>query len=954
MIYVSTIVYLGAVIRAINVEVSDVNVRPLSEPLVLYNFKDLEHQDIKDRIFEYAKKDNPNLNISIIDCNSDATTEILNLTEGQFIEAQLESKKAMKVNTDTVISWSVYKGVEKSKDFPMKVVALRDKISYKESWRDFGFNVHYISPDDVVVSQTRTRSAKVIAILDDIPEMVLFNSTSMAHYYGKASIIDALNKLSTRTSVDFEQCKKVFKEVGLQKGNSITATLISTFGIDGAEIYSEFIEDIKVAVDKIKKAVNVLRKKTDGTAKVSPAGEFSKVPKLMEYIIDGTDMLEPVKFNRAIKFSSAEQVSWFKSGNELLLGAMVCLYNDYANLVSTKPLDKDSASSEFGVQAFIDAKESTVNGADSESGSGNKEVQSEVQAAITQDSNRDNSRVGDAADENNFASSPLPIGGKFDISTTKSGSIPVSTGGTSINDLPIIPRAPKKERQMSMTSITDLDFVKVKKTNGQSMIDLELLEQDLKNSEIAKPKRSETSVLDELEKKLASLERPGAPKVPVVEESAPKNVAGDNAETSKDIAETAEAETDANDAAEAETDARNAEVPAEFNENDDKAGFEEAVADSKQLENEVYAILDKQSKESVDSKFESMEKFSKFESSRKPIEPLESPRTLSQLSISDKALIGESDKWMPDSLKGVIQEIDDVLEKSKEVSRQSARQAVVEMEQNLITKLEDIKAAHENAVENIEKEAKENRTNSDLSGYTRISRSSAYPSENREIYIPVIKKTYNEYSEEEKQDIKAKVDEGLKYYQHTIDSKPMIKLRKSQWNSMEKERERYLRAIESAKAIPRIRRMNLSTICISVGLILTLIGSIGYFGISTSDAVKPAAQQIAEANAQIEVLNQDIEAREIAQRLNENIYSRYVPYMDVIQGITNDQIIVTDLNIVGDQSLRILGISTSSDAFAELKNKINNLNQGDMEIVSETFDDGIQNSFTIEITYIRG
>lgn len=938
MIYVSTIVYLGAVIRAINVEVSDVNVRPLSEPLVLYNFKDLEHQDIKDRIFEYAKKDNPNLNISIIDCNSDATTEILNLTEGQFIEAQLESKKAMKVNTDTVISWSVYKGVEKSKDFPMKVVALRDKISYKESWRDFGFNVHYISPDDVVVSQTRTRSAKVIAILDDIPEMVLFNSTSMAHYYGKASIIDALNKLSTRTSVDFEQCKKVFKEVGLQKGNSITATLISTFGIDGAEIYSEFIEDIKVAVDKIKKAVNVLRKKTDGTAKVSPAGEFSKVPKLMEYIIDGTDMLEPVKFNRAIKFSSAEQVSWFKSGNELLLGAMVCLYNDYANLVSTKPLDKDSTSSEFGVQAFIAAKESAVNGADLESGSGNKEVQSEVGTTSIQDSNRDNSRVGDVADENKFASSPLPIGGKFDISTTKSGSIPVSTGGTSVNDLPIIPRAPKKERQMSMTSITDLDFVKVKKTNGQSMIDLELLEQDLKNSEIAKPKRSETSVLDELEKKLASLERPGVQKASSVEEPVV-------AET--DATEPAVAETD-------ETSADSAEVPVESNESDSKDCIEKAVADSKQLENEVYVILDKQSKESVDSKFESMEKFSKFESSRKPIEPLESPRTLSQLSISDKALIGESDKWMPDSLKGVIQEIDDVLEKSKEVSRQSARQAVVEMEQNLITKLEDIKAAHENAVENIEKEAKENRTNSDLSGYTRISRSSAYPSENREIYIPVIKKTYSEYSAEEKQDIKAKVDEGLKYYQHTIDSKPMIKLRKSQWNSMEKERERYLRAIESTKAIPRIRRMNLSTICISVGLILTLIGSIGYFGISTSDAVKPAAQQIAEANAQIEVLNQDIEAREIAQRLNENIYSRYVPYMDVIQGITNDQIIVTDLNIVGDQSLRILGISTSSDAFAELKNKINNLNQGDMEIVSETFDDGIQNSFTIEITYIRG
>lgn len=936
MIYVSTIVYLGAVIRAINVEVSDVNIRPLSEPLVLYNFKDLEHQDIKDRIFEYAKKDNPNLNISIIDCNSDATTEILNLTEGQFIEAQLESKKAMKVNTDTVISWSVYKGVEKSKDFPMKVIALRDKISYKESWRDFGFNVHYISPDDIVVSQTRTRSAKVIAILDDIPEMVLFNSTSMAHYYGKASIIDALNKLSTRTSVDFEQCKKVFKEVGLQKGNSITATLISTFGIDGAEIYSEFIEDIKVAVDKIKKAVNVLRKKTDGTAKVSPAGEFSKVPKLMEYIIDGTDMLEPVKFNRAIKFSSAEQVSWFKSGNELLLGAMVCLYNDYANLVSTKPLDKDSTSSEFGVQAFIDAKESAVNGADSESG--NKGVQSEVGTISTQDSDKDNSRVGDVADENKFASSPLPIGGKFDISTTKSGSIPVSTGGTSVNDLPIIPRAPKKERQMSMTSITDLDFVKVKKTNGQSMIDLELLEQDLKNSEIAKPKRTETSVLDELEKKLASLERPGVQKASSVEESV--------------VTET-DAETNATDSEEFAK-AVSAEVPAESNENDNEAGSEEEVADSKQLENEVYAILDKQGKESVDSKFESMEKFSKFESNRKPLEPLDSPRTLSQLSISDKALIGESDKWMPDSLKGVIQEIDDVLEKSKEVSRQSARQAVVEMEQNLITKLEDIKAAHENAVENIEKEAKENRTNSDLSGYTRISRSSAYPSENREIYIPVIKKTYNEYSEEEKQDIKAKVDEGLKYYQHTIDSKPMIKLRKSQWNSMEKERERYLRAIESAKAIPRIRRMNLSTICISVGLILTLIGSIGYFGISTSDAVKPAAQQIAEANAQIEVLNQDIEAREIAQRLNENIYSRYVPYMDVIQGITNDQIIVTDLNIVGDQSLRILGISTSSDAFAELKNKINNLNQGDMEIVSETFDDGIQNSFTIEITYIRG
>ena len=938
MIYVSTIVYLGAVIRAINVEVSDVNVRPLSEPLVLYNFKDLEHQDIKDRIFEYAKKDNPNLNISIIDCNSDATTEILNLTEGQFIEAQLESKKAMKVNTDTVISWSVYKGVEKSKDFPMKVVALRDKISYKESWRDFGFNVHYISPDDVVVSQTRTRSAKVIAILDDIPEMVLFNSTSMAHYYGKASIIDALNKLSTKTSVDFEQCKKVFKEVGLQKGNSITATLISNFGIDGAEIYSEFIEDIKVAVDKIKKAVNVLRKKTDGTAKVSPAGEFSKVPKLMEYIIDGTDMLEPVKFNRAIKFSSAEQVSWFKSGNELLLGAMVCLYNDYANLVATKPLDKDSTSSEFGVQAFIDAKSNAVADKDSESTSGDKGVQSEVGTISTQDSDKGNSRVGDVADENKFASSPLPIGGKFDISTTKSGSIPVSTGGTSVNDLPIIPRAPKKERQMSMTSITDLDFVKVKKTNGQSMIDLELLEQDLKNSEIAKPKRTETSVLDELEKKLASLERPGVQKASSVEESV--------------VTET-DAETNATDSEEFAK-AVSAEVPAESNENDNEAGSEEEVADSKQLENEVYAILDKQGKESVDSKFESMEKFSKFESNRKPLEPLDSPRTLSQLSISDKALIGESDKWMPDSLKGVIQEIDDVLEKSKEVSRQSARQAVVEMEQNLITKLEDIKAAHENAVENIEKEAKENRTNSDLSGYTRISRSSAYPSENREIYIPVIKKTYNEYSEEEKQDIKAKVDEGLKYYQHTIDSKPMIKLRKSQWNSMEKERERYLRAIESAKAIPRIRRMNLSTICISVGLILTLIGSIGYFGISTSDAVKPAAQQIAEANAQIEVLNQDIEAREIAQRLNENIYSRYVPYMDVIQGITNDQIIVTDLNIVGDQSLRILGISTSSDAFAELKNKINNLNQGDMEIVSETFDDGIQNSFTIEITYIRG
>ena len=160
--------------------------------------------------------------------------------------------------------------------------------------------------------------------------------------------------------------------------------------------------------------------------------------------------------------------------------------------------------------------------------------------------------------------------------------------------------------------------------------------------------------------------------------------------------------------------------------------------------------------------------------------------------------------------------------------------------------------------------------------------------------------------------------------------------------------DRGLVAIEDSIRTADIRKANMTTSLMFLGISLMVVGIIGFvgsMGLRTSGSI-----DIDSLESRKSELLQLVDAKESYQQISNRQIDNYLPYIEFVGGLTSTDISVSELNLIGDSSLMITGNCKSKDQYNEFEQGLRDIDTGLELVVSERTETSDGVSFRFEVT----
>lgn len=160
--------------------------------------------------------------------------------------------------------------------------------------------------------------------------------------------------------------------------------------------------------------------------------------------------------------------------------------------------------------------------------------------------------------------------------------------------------------------------------------------------------------------------------------------------------------------------------------------------------------------------------------------------------------------------------------------------------------------------------------------------------------------------------------------------------------------DRVLVAIEDSIRAAYIRKANMLTSLMFLGISLLVVGIIGFvgsMGLRTSGSI-----DIGGLESRKSELLQLIDAKGSYQQISSRQIDNYLPYIEFVGGLTSTDISISELNLIGDSSLMITGNCKSKDQYNKFEQGLRNIDTGLELVVTERTETSDGVSFRFEVT----
>lgn len=147
----------------------------------------------------------------------------------------------------------------------------------------------------------------------------------------------------------------------------------------------------------------------------------------------------------------------------------------------------------------------------------------------------------------------------------------------------------------------------------------------------------------------------------------------------------------------------------------------------------------------------------------------------------------------------------------------------------------------------------------------------------------------------------------------------------------------------------QVKRLNLINALLFFGIALVAVGVIGTAGAMISNSGRSVPADLESLKGSKADLMQLIDAKESYQQIGTRQIDKYLPYIEYIGMLPTNSVDISDFNLIGSASLRIIGSCASKD-YVSFENGLHAIDTGLKVIISEKAQSTDKISFIIEIT----